>query len=1484
MLTISLRRFGFRHRSAAEIVAGTAVVTGLVLSVLAGNVRAAAAGPPRVESISPTRVEVEFDGAIGSDAPDSPRRILNWRWHSGPVRAGQNARSASSWSEAPWQESLVLDRPAQAQLLEIVVEEIAPERRTRQVWFHSFLDEPVASLPTWRGSGEGLAKAAGDSVVITGQVLFGDRLFDREGYTGARQLLGARAVELEWRSVTPDTLVAATVTDAQGRFALATLDPGEAGVLWLRTRATDSIAGPYAVVDALGEPHRLALGLLAPAGVDSLDLGAIEVPDGGAGSLAGAVHLLDLVTDALDFLAGPDGPLDWSASGGPVTVRWDPLVPNASTLFDGTVVVVASPAAGSSDAWSDGAVLAAVGHALLAPRGWPVPTDWDWLDLERPAPAAFARALGWTFAGAVQAFRDAQRSDASGAALLSPVTFLVDLPSPPPLGFPISADAGLDLEGGELEPGALPFVPRGQRGAPGLAALLWDLLDATTTADADAPFDDDALEGDAARWFAAADAARALSPNPVYEDLHDAWTAQASAEDGAALTVRAVARTACAVEVDAQEPDDEVTAARLLDPWDQPPLTGSGVRINEIFLGERDGVEIVNRGSAPVDVSGWTLDARRNGFANTPSRTVTLPMPMLLLPGRPVLVLEGTATSARSDVDAPAPNWDVPWTHAEDGAVILRDAAQSAVDFVRWDGAAGADPSVEPIPFGTSFSGRLIAPLVPGPSLARDASFTDTNAAANFSIAAVPTPGWPNVEGARVQTLRPRGDLDHLLLEGTGRVDVHVRRDRDEGAPRLTLASPSADGVAALRSAVGAQSRGAFATLWPAGADTQTVLRLDLNAPAATSTGLQVFAWRPASDFGVFPVRGLRATALGLGIAQDSVRVRWSVRGTTDSLRVSVNGVVVRSLAGSDSSVTLALAQGTHQIRVQPFLADRDGAARETGVYVGLIPCALQTGFEAGEGPVVGLGEGFSVSVGPAYEGNAALRDTPLGADYPASNQAIATISLPVDLTPSATLRFAHAAHLVPDGDLARLELSTDEGLSWVLLAAWDGSAHPVDAGDPADWSDGVLESTDWVEEEISLGAFAGERVRLRWRRTSNEAGTSIGWAIDQLALELGGNEGEYWVGLEGSDVTGCGIVGRPWATLVPALAVARPGDRIVLGPGRHTGVAPAPGAPVPVFAPLPAGVELRGAGSDATVIAAPEGGWGVWSAGVDADSSLTRVAGLRVEGGAIGLVFERTRAELDSVDVIEADTSAVLLAAPLTARTSLFARADVGVRTVGTWVTLDHCTVADVDVGVWLGAEGDSLRADTSLLGRAGSALVRTDAPSASASIECSGLWGTLSPFEGALTVTQLANRNFDPQHCDPDLGLYTLAETSPYLAQPWCGLVGAKGVGCTAPGLTPAPAVPRAVAFAAPQPNPFNPRVRLAWEQPRAARVRMEVFDLRGRRVRVLVDETSPGGRREVVWEGEDAQGRAVASGVYLVQLRVDGESHVQRVALIR
>ena len=80
---------------------------------------------------------------------------------------------------------------------------------------------------------------------------------------------------------------------------------------------------------------------------------------------------------------------------------------------------------------------------------------------------------------------------------------------------------------------------------------------------------------------------------------------------------------------------------------------------------------------------------------------------------------------------------------------------------------------------------------------------------------------------------------------------------------------------------------------------------------------------------------------------------------------------------------------------------------------------------------------------------------------------------------------------------------------------------------------------------------------------------------------------------------------------------------------------------------------------------------------------------------------------------------------------------------------------------------------------------------------------------------------------------------------------------------------AVPEVYALRSNYPNPFNPSTTIVYELPEAGPVSLKVYDLTGKHIRTLVNESVPAGYFQVVWDGRDAHGAALATGVYFYRL---------------
>ncbi|MCP4945262.1 MAG: PKD domain-containing protein, partial [Planctomycetaceae bacterium] len=83
---------------------------------------------------------------------------------------------------------------------------------------------------------------------------------------------------------------------------------------------------------------------------------------------------------------------------------------------------------------------------------------------------------------------------------------------------------------------------------------------------------------------------------------------------------------------------------------------------------------------------------------------------------------------------------------------------------------------------------------------------------------------------------------------------------------------------------------------------------------------------------------------------------------------------------------------------------------------------------------------------------------------------------------------------------------------------------------------------------------------------------------------------------------------------------------------------------------------------------------------------------------------------------------------------------------------------------------------------------------------------------------------------------------------------------------------------------PNPFNPTTNIAFDLPEATDVKLEVYDMMGRRVATLINGQLNAGRYNATWNARSDAGSMVASGVYIYRLRAGSFESVKQMVLMK
>lgn len=83
---------------------------------------------------------------------------------------------------------------------------------------------------------------------------------------------------------------------------------------------------------------------------------------------------------------------------------------------------------------------------------------------------------------------------------------------------------------------------------------------------------------------------------------------------------------------------------------------------------------------------------------------------------------------------------------------------------------------------------------------------------------------------------------------------------------------------------------------------------------------------------------------------------------------------------------------------------------------------------------------------------------------------------------------------------------------------------------------------------------------------------------------------------------------------------------------------------------------------------------------------------------------------------------------------------------------------------------------------------------------------------------------------------------------------------------------------------PNPFNPTTTLSFSLPAEMVCNLEIYNVRGQKVKTLLNENKMAGRHSIVWDGKDDNGRSVSSGVYFYRLTTPNRTHISKMLLMK
>ncbi len=163
--------------------------------------------------------------------------------------------------------------------------------------------------------------------------------------------------------------------------------------------------------------------------------------------------------------------------------------------------------------------------------------------------------------------------------------------------------------------------------------------------------------------------------------------------------------------------------------------------------------------------------------------------------------------------------------------------------------------------------------------------------------------------------------------------------------------------------------------------------------------------------------------------------------------------------------------------------------------------------------------------------------------------------------------------------------------------------------------------------------------------------------------------------------------------------------------------------------------------------------------------------------------------------------------------------------------------------------------------------------------------IYGTsmATPFvTGAVALLQSAQPSLSPGEIKEIL----IGSSDPVSGQNWGRLNIYQALLQANPTAISAPEIhPNEFHLAQNYPNPFNPATNIGFAMSQSGLVELMVFDITGRKVKTLVNESLQAGNYNVVWDGKNNAGQHVASGPYFYRIRIGNQfEKVRRMILVK
>ncbi len=83
---------------------------------------------------------------------------------------------------------------------------------------------------------------------------------------------------------------------------------------------------------------------------------------------------------------------------------------------------------------------------------------------------------------------------------------------------------------------------------------------------------------------------------------------------------------------------------------------------------------------------------------------------------------------------------------------------------------------------------------------------------------------------------------------------------------------------------------------------------------------------------------------------------------------------------------------------------------------------------------------------------------------------------------------------------------------------------------------------------------------------------------------------------------------------------------------------------------------------------------------------------------------------------------------------------------------------------------------------------------------------------------------------------------------------------------------------------PNPFNPDTTIEFALDKPGRVKLEIFNIKGEKVKTLLNDHLEAAHHSIIWNGQDDRGRTVGSGVFFYRMVTRDFTDVRKMIMIK